>query len=370
MKNITCIIISLGLLAGACEKNSDDSSRPPTYIEVPGIISDRDSLLAADAGLAQAYMLIKAVEFRTALTGSGKKRAGIYVYSSSIQACIDHPKRLAARLALLGFTDVYLSAARDALNGTDAGTASWLKTFIEQAHACRLAVHALRYSNTQMYVADDKIYEDADLIKTFNASAVNPAQRFDAVSGDLEPHILKKDGADTPAGLTSFWDSDNNYGIGRDNDILLKRTLDILQLARREIAPLTLSNEYTYLYQQKINEKQLQHGDAKDFLTYCDHIITMCYFNRTDVVWNRAQPVLSAALNHPESVYVAIKTSLNTYGDEGIAASSLQPQGWKYLLQTLDYLHENTRNMPSMRGICIFEYEGLEEMWKWVNDKD
>lgn len=63
---------------------------------------------------------------------------------------------------------------------------------------------------------------------------------------DLEPHTLKSENEQAPEGLDIYWDSNNHYGIGKENDQLLKRTLNILQRASFELSPLKLKESVSF----------------------------------------------------------------------------------------------------------------------------
>ena len=161
--------------------------------------------------------LQRAAEFKKVLkTGQGY-RSGVYIYTKrSIDDYLKTPEVLAARLAVLGFTDVYLGSEK-ALSGKSDDYLKWQKAFIEEAHLYGMKVHALRLSSARLYVEDMRVLDDCKLVIDYNYS-VKKKQRFDGVSADLEPHILKKGFIDYPKGLTLYWDSKNNFGKGKDND--------------------------------------------------------------------------------------------------------------------------------------------------------
>ncbi|MFA6335523.1 MAG: hypothetical protein WCX48_08215 [Bacteroidales bacterium] len=115
-------------------------------------------------------------------------RSGTYIYSSrTIKKYIDNPGELVSKLALLGFTDVYISFDKP-------------------------------------------------------GSSLSLLERFDGISADLEPHILKIDSPRRPEGLTLAWDSESNYGIGKYNDLLLKRTVEVMSLAKKAMGLSPLFN--------------------------------------------------------------------------------------------------------------------------------
>lgn len=306
--------------------------------------------------------LQRAAEFKKVLRTDEGYRSGVYIYTKrSINDYLATPDILAARLAVLGFTDVYLGSEK-ALSGKSDDYLKWQKKFIEEAHLYGMKVHALRLSSARLYVDDIRVLEDCKLVNDYNYS-VKKKQRFDGVSADLEPHILKKGFIDYPKGLTLYWDSKNNFGIGKDNDLLLKRTVEVMKMAQKELKPLPLSQALGFFFQPRVDNGLLKHGGAKEFLQYCNQLIVMAYNYKAERVFEMAKPILTAAGDKEKTVSVCVKTSLGTVGDEG-PITSFQTHGWDYMINALQFLMNESSRFVSFRGIDIFEFQGFEIMWK------
>ena len=88
----------------------------------------------------------------------------------------------------------------------------------------------------------------------------------------------------------------------------------------------------------------------------------MAYNNNKENVWKRAQSNLEAAekYGYTKSIYICIKTRL---GDDEGPGTSLKPQGWHYLIETMQYLHEKASPFSSMKGISVYDYSDTEDMW-------
>lgn len=355
------LFLLLGVAFIACDKE-ESMEKPPSKIEVEYSPEKQDSILAQKAGVSYGLME-KALRFRAELRGKEGYRSGVYVYDSkSITTYIDKPEQLAARLALLGLKDVYLSASKGAMDGTNLKKHSWLKRFNKEAHQLGLSVWALRLATYDAFVSDALIKEECQRIRQFNLS-VDSSEGFDAVAADWEPHVLKKNGADTPSGLDLFWDSNNHYGKGAQNDLLLKRTLEMLALAKDELSGLPLNEAIHYMYQNNFDAQRLSYGSTLQFLESCHYVTVMCYADTKEKIWQRGTSPLQSAKTKSKSVGICIKTSLNTYGDGGDTSTSLQPKGWDYLLQAIQYFYSEGKITPAFRGVDFFEFEGLEQMW-------
>lgn len=306
--------------------------------------------------------LDKVKQFQAITHPINSNRNGIYVYSQTISKYLNTPEKLAARIILLGFKEVYVSTPKSALTTTNSTNFQWMNTFISSLHTHKVKVFALLLSNPQLYVDPNLIYEDLENLSFYNTN-VNSIEKLDGIMADLEPHTLKQGAEQTPKGLDIYWDSDHHYGIGQENDQLLKRTLTILQRASFDLSPLSLKESISFLYQPKKNENLLSYGSTTLFLQHCESVHVMAYYNRAEVIWNRSLPLLEDADKvYKKSVSVCVKVSVNTYGDEGNENTSLQPKGWSFLIETLSEIYNRGNQHPSFRGMDFFEYNGLEIM--------
>ncbi|PKO99064.1 MAG: hypothetical protein CVU13_08030 [Bacteroidetes bacterium HGW-Bacteroidetes-8] len=329
-------IIPQIMIAQSCSKE----------VQVPGVTS---------------VMRSRATDFKNAI-GTGEEsifRSSVYVYATrTVKKYIDNPQDLVAKLVMLGFTDVYI--AYDKPSSSLYIPKSWYLTFNKLAHENGITIHALSLSNLKLYVSDEPIKENLEWINEFNNS-VDATQKFDGISADLEPHILKINSTRRPEGLTLAWQE--SYGIGGDNDLLLKRTVEVMALAKKEMGSLTLNQALGFFFQSRYDTGLLSWGGAQQFLQHCDQVVVMAYNYQAKRVIEMATPVLTAASQYPKSVSVAVKTSLNTLGDDG-PLTSFQPQGWDNLITSLKYVLAEAKKFNSFRGIDIFEFGGLEIMWE------
>lgn len=307
-------------------------------------------------------MLQRAIEFKKAIGTSAGFRSGVYIYQKRSYADYEKkPAQLAARLALLGFTDVYLGMARVLTSG-NRDEQKWIETFNINAHKYGMKVHILSLSSSKLWVENKRIFEDCNEIINFNY-ANKKEVRFDGVSADLEPHIMKKGHIEKPKELLWEWHGTDNYGVGKDNDLLCKRMVEVMEKARKELGKqFELSQAQGFFIQGRYDNGELSWGSAHQLLQYCNSLIVMAYNFRPERVLEMARPSLENAKDFPKSISVAIKTSLDTYGSEG-PVTSFQPQGWDYLIKGIEYLMEKGSEYKSFRGIDIFEFQGFEKMW-------
>lgn len=380
MKRIAIILtlISLFVICNGCGKETAQGSRfdeitvtetgDEAGTDMPNAdgTSDKATSYASvsDEVIAQAdvtdLMLSKAEAYRTnSLSADKMLDNGIYVYTATVTAYASTPARLAARIALLGFRTVYLSPGKNKITSAD----SWLRTFISTCSGYGVKVYALRLSEAAMLAASDQtIAAEVDLITTYNGK-VAENECFAGVSADIEPHTYKKD----TAGIGYVWNSDTNYGVGKDNDMLLKMTIDRLSYAAGLLhaAGLELQEAVWYNYQIYYDNGELSYGSVSQFLDGgCNWVSDMVYRNKTASIWEKSEPMLKATTK-PSTVSTCLKTATN-----GEASSTLHYNGWNALLETLATIRDRSLAYDSFRGIDMFTYEGLETMWQWTGDKE
>lgn len=344
------------------------------------------SFMALDESITEE-MLVCAGEFKVALTNNGAKRASVYVYNNlSVR---NYPgkegaEKLAERIVMLGFTDVYLAV--HPVNGqanSELKDKAWIQSFISFLRLYNIDVHALMFSDAAQFnpANDTYIYNHASIIQHYNQT-VNENERFSGAAADWEPHSLTINNYLSGAGnedeeganLASEdrW-ANSRYEKGGANDRLLKRTGEMLAYAKKslntlsesyQLPQLTFCEAINYHVQEQFDKGNLTYGNVTNYLTSdrCDDVNVMAYNHQKEEIWRRAEFILNAAdkNNLLNSVYIGIKTRL---GDDEGPVTSLKPKGWDYLIETLQYLHKQAAPYISMKGITVYEFSDMEEMW-------
>lgn len=302
-----------------------------------------------------SQMAQKAEAYSKATTLEGKDLFNcVYVYSASIAKYADAPKKLAARIALMGFRGVYLSPG-----GTRLATAdNWLRTFISTCTDLGIEVYATYYEDNTVFISEVGAESCLQKVISYNRG-VKPDERFSGVSADLEPHTIKSD-----IGLGWVWNTDSGNGAGGANENLLKTTMNRLTYAQKKlsVSGLKLQEAIWWKYQELYNAGSIAYGDVNQFLTACDWVSVMAYRNTPEKILEVCQPIFKAC-GKASSVSVCVKTATN---DD--LSTSLQPNGWESLLQTMSALKDGGNDC--LKGLDVFQYDALETMWEWKNDKN
>jgi hypothetical protein len=314
-------------------------------------------------------MLKRAAQFRTAIQTDGRFRSGVYVYSArSIKDYAGTPEKLAARIALLGFTDIYLSFGPKPSTPAEVTThMEWRRAFNHAAHTHGMRVYAQTLESNRLFVDNQAVIDDCAAVLAFN-QAVSASERFDGISADMEPHAMQASSADRPKELKLVWHGEKHTGPGRDNDLLLKRTVEVMDLARKVIGDLPLRQAVGFFFETSYDAGKVDNGSAAQFLKSCDALIVMAYNIKKERIWTMAQPTIRGAGKKNGSVTVCINTAFPRQGNDAqqtaeINTTSLISLGWDGLLDTVNYIMSKGKSRRPFLGVDIFEFQGLERMW-------
>ncbi len=359
---ISRLIASLTVVFFALSCSTDEAEKKGSTINEIDIIeidhSKEETKISREECLKLAgvtdLMAQKAEDYAKATDSEKELFNCVYVYSASLAKYADAPKKLAARIALMGFSGVYLSPGSDRLTTAD----NWLRTFISTCTDLGIEVYATYYEDKSVFLGEVGAEACLQKVITYNRN-VNPGERFRGVAADLEPHTIKSD-----IGLGWVWDTERGNGAGGANENLLKTTLNRLGYARKRlaVAGLKLQEAIWWKYQELYNAGSVAYGDVNQFCEVCDWVSIMAYRNSTEKILQVCEPVFKAC-GKASSVSVCVKTATN---DD--LSTSLQPNGWSALLETMSSLKASGHDC--LKGLDVFQYDALETMWEWKNDKN
>lgn len=305
-------------------------------------------VLQADLTPAQIQ---RAEEFRrVAVDSAGRTRNAVYVYTQTVGDFSSAPEKLAARIAVLGFNDVYLSPGKSLYTNPN----DWIRTFIRTLSGYGVKVHAQRLSVTgssglELLTSESAIDAEIALVSGYN-NQVASAERFSGISADIEVHTVK-------SGYDYVWDKAVN------SDTLLWMAQSALEYAGKKLESvdpgLKLSEAIAMPYDKYYNEGKFTNGSSGHFLKSCDWVILMDYYTKDTQLQRYAQASFDNATKNA-SVSVALKV-------KGLGTDAFQD--WETLLLSLQGLFEtsigykNSAGFSPFRGLDFFTYEGLENLW-------
>ncbi len=323
--------------------------------DVSAISSSSATLASWDEIVLQADLtasqIQRAEEFRhVAVDSAGRTRNAIYVYTQTVGDFSSAPEKLAARIKVLGFDDVYLSPGKSLYTNPN----DWIRTFIRTLSGYGVKVHAQRLSVTgssglELLASESAIDAEIALVSGYN-NQVASAERFSGISADIEVHTIK-------SGYDYVWDK------AASSDTLLRMAQSALEYAGKKIESvdpnLKLSEAIAMPYDKYYNEGKFTNGSSGHFLKSCDWVILMDYYTKDTQLQRYAQ---ASFYNATKDAGVSVALKVKGSGSDAF-------QNWETLLSSLQALfdasigYKNTAGFSPFRGLDFFTYEGLENLW-------
>ncbi|OGV46584.1 MAG: hypothetical protein A2017_17330 [Lentisphaerae bacterium GWF2_44_16] len=267
---------------------------------------------------------------------------------------------LAARCSVLGITDVYLYFNNKDLK--DKEFSLKLRTIISALHSKKIRCHAMLH-DPAIY-ADDrkKTAEEIKNVLAFNEKSGGSTDKFDGLFINIQPHEFSRDAQIYKSGIMYKWNSDTSYGLGKDNDLLMKQAFVVLEEARKCAPSVELGQKVAWFYDSDAGSGKLSLGKTDDFLKHCDYLMVSAYSSE----WRDILEYILPNIRHTEkknSILLAVKTSVNINGGD-IREVSLSWKGWFRICKDMENVIKNIGKYPSFRGVVFQDYEGLEKAWE------
>lgn len=286
------------------------------------------------------------------LSKIGNYSVGVYIYNRTIEKYQNKPEELIKTCSEIGINEVYLSFSRKRFNTRFSQYKKLLNGFIKRFHQAKIKVYALSFSTPTIIFNERKTTDIISTILAYNDSS-DEFSRFDGITADLEPHMLKES---KKWGKTPFyWTKDGYKG---DNLKLLNLTFDVLRLIRKNTGTLQLSEAVPAFYLNNFEEKHL----LNQFInTGCNYVILMAYNRKTDKIIKMGKKALSSSTK-PNSVVICVKTSIDTKGGGG-GATTFHGITRVEMIKNIKRIVETLKGHAAFKGIAFFEYEGLINIW-------
>lgn len=158
-----------------------------------------------------------------------------------------------------------------------------------------------------------------------------------------------------PPGMLYRW-SEENYGIGSDNDILMKQFLADLARYQKmaKVDNIRFSVAVPALYHAKASAGMLSAGRVTDFLQTADTVLVMGYGNKPSEYLKSLQEMLGS----DSSGRVRCGMVLSGHVSESVGA--LRRRSWQDFFRILSVMHRSCGNMPGYGGMVLIPWQNVE----------
>lgn len=342
---------------------------------------------AKDKAELSLKMKQRAHSFKEALQSSSGKVAAVYIYPFTRQAYRDKPEKLAARLSLLGITDVYIEVSYEALNidqaistsiSWDQLSTAWFKTFNSELSNYGINSHAQLFGTWELFSTywEKMVNLECDLFVNFQGKVAGN-QKFYGIAADIEPHATASKAFDKYEEENYFewrWKHDIGYENGNNvNSEMIRHTYDVLSMIKNK-TNVPLDQATNWAMQLRVDRtvedgKYLTYGNSTDYFDIgkCNTISVMSYRDTKEGTWERFKPSLDNLKKGGAAYNDKAICSIDVYANEGEGGISLYSKGWDYMLGTICYVNEQAQGYDAFAGIAFFDYSGLESLWEGGN---
>ncbi|MBR7104207.1 MAG: hypothetical protein IKC65_04630 [Lentisphaeria bacterium] len=197
--------------------------------------------------------------------------------------------------------------------------------------------------------------EAVEHVVKYNQSLPPEAGKIDGITIVVEPH--KFTAGHGGIGQIFAWD-EKAYGPGRDNDMLVRETFDMLAALRPGDLPLTIA--VPDFFQELAAEKKITKGTVLDFLSAhpsVSHLMILSTAHKpSDVVKGTLSELAVTEKNH--KVLLGIELSAHA----SLTEQKLRRRDWKDLTRILSYVLGEHRKHAEFCGVMITPLAVLEHL--------
>lgn len=337
------VVALLALLAAGCRSERVEPKFPP--------VTERMTELAGNFAETVAKLPVRAVELD----------AASFLYCNGFFA------PLLDRIALLRFDRIFLLLeSADFLDDHRED----LNAFIALASARGIETEFLlpqrkfiadRYANVwiRKFGSGDILTPMAEKINAF-AAALSPTSRFGGAGVKAEIHVFTVASPELPPNALYVW-SGNAYGIGRENDLLMRGLMKDLLKFRQALAPeLSFTVAVPDFYHDRAVAGDLSRGTVNDFLAVAQRVVVYGS-GRLPSDFARS---MRTEFQSAEAADGRVLMGVDLVAHSMESRVALRRRDWADLLNILQYLEGELGGGRSFGGALLGPWRNLEMLWE------
>lgn len=289
-------------------------------------------------------------------------RAAVMAADKFYREDLTAPEEFVERVRLFGFNRIYLvledvSALDDRLRGflRAAGNAGLpVEPVIRQVdflYSFRGNAFLREFRSGSVTLS-----KMAEALVEFNREQPDGAKFAGAVV-EISPHLFTINNFRRPKNLLYAW-SEQTWGPGMDNDMMMKATIAELKEIAAILTPLSLTVSVPDFYHELAQQKKLTVGDVNDFLAVMPQHPTVLLRdsgNKPSEALEMVENELAAA-KVADSVVVGINLANHTSVTEG----AFRRRNWQDFSRAMGYLVKKWKEFPAFAGVAIGPFLRLE----------
>jgi hypothetical protein len=326
-----------------------------------GLVGCFGYLNAAETTAPSVSLLkLRAAEFKK-VTATCPRRLVYLSWDTSMNVWRNKSEQLAAKLRLLGFTDVIVALDAEKFYGED-GNQTVCRNLLKKLGAVKIRAWAL-ISNHDLFAVKKGGWFSSDQnmlnvrLKALAEFNKGPA-KFAGVILEAKPHLLDGGESQPPVGSLYQW-SHKSYGIGLDNDILMTRMFDNIA-GTHEIETLPFGFLTSPEYSDKAQAKKLRKGHVNDFLKHGGMVILESFSSSQAEAFRLGASELRST-GKPRSIILGVCTVPQTTSSD-IREIVLNAKGWKYFVNSLAKLVKSSAKYKTFGGLYFYDFAGIESI--------
>lgn len=306
----------------------------------------------------------RAAEFRSEMAKNAA--AGAFVNGETLNFFAGMPDVLAERLAMLGINEVYV--AYDGEFFADGSYQSVLGDLLMELKKHNISARlAFKMSDTvwkrspNFIVRNlidpkhDILEEIMDELNGFNRAY--PDAPFTGVVFDMNVEAFSGHNLAVPGGQIYGW-GENTFGIGRDNDMLMKDGFAILEKLKAGLPGIDIGCLFSSELNTFAQEGKLSVGKVSDFAAAADTLFIRVDASASAEIVRAAAALLPQSGDKQSSLYL----ELAVHAENNRPA--LRRRSFRQFMTGLNAVNSGCGAYPEFRGMAFDSFAGLEDIWE------
>ncbi len=278
------------------------------------------------------------------------------------------PESLTARISALGVKEIALPYNKEFFSAPDFQRAA--AGLIKAAHQAGVQVYLqIKLSDITWKRSDNYFVR-----KWFNTPASQniklaekladyqhrfPEAGFDGTIFDFNVNFFTVGNAELPTGILYNW-GENNYGVGRDNDLIIKQGFAaIAELKKVMPAAAKTGIRFPAEIAARADNGELSRGSLADFLAEADFVLPHIYAGSSHKFVQNFQALTE---NLPAEDRHRVMFLLAISGHAENNAATLRRRNFKQFTVGLQAVEDGCRKLPSFRGMAFDSFQAIEDI--------